>query len=189
VALTNNDIKSNIISQSSVNIIPSSLNLVNLRTINIKTLSRLRSQIENNFDFVIVDTAPTFDNIVLNALCFSDYIITPTYLSLFDYKAVEFYKTQIEIETDKINNWKILLNKYKEPKTDNSESELNQYINLFHNNFNNIMQTKIYETSYIQKAIDTKIHITKAKAKEKLYHCISSLIKELLNIQEEPEQF
>lgn len=188
-ALSNDNLKDNIVNDLFISMIPSNFNLIKLRSLNIKTLSRLRNQIENDFDFVVIDTAPTLDNLVLNALNFSDIIITPSYLSQFDYKALDFYKTMIEVETDKINNWKILLNRYRESKTDNPETELNQYLDLFQSSFNNILDTKINETAYIQKAIDTKIHITKAKHKEKLYFSVSNFIKEVLNIDTIPEHF
>jgi len=188
-ALSNDNLKDNITKDLFISVISSSFNLVKLRSLNIKTLSRLRNQIENDYDFVIIDTAPTFDSIVLNAVCMSDFIITPCYLSLFDFKALEFYKSQIELETDKIDNWKILLNKHKEPKTDNPDTELNQYINLYHSTFSNILNTKIPDTSIIQKAIDTKTKITLSHSKYKLYNAIKELCFELFNIDNEPEYF
>jgi chromosome partitioning protein len=188
-ALITENLKDNIIKDLFISMIPSSFNLVKARSLNPKTLLRLRNQIESDFDYCVIDTAPTFDNLVLNALNFSDIIITPCYLSNFDFKALDFYRNMIGLETDKKDNWKVILNRYRPPKSDNSESELNQYIDLFQNNFNNILESKINETAYIQKAIDTKIQITKAKHKEKLYFSVSNFIKELLNIDAIPEQF
>ena len=186
-ALSNDNLKDNIIKDLFINVIPSSLNLLKLRSININTLNRLRNQIETDFDYVVIDTAPTFDNIVLNAVCSSDFIITPCYYSMFDFKALDFYGSQIKLETDKITNWKILINKYREPKSDNPDTELNQYISLYKSTFDNILNSKIPDTNIIQKAIDTKIKITEKKIK--LYNAIQGLCKELLNIENKPESF
>jgi len=102
---------------------------------------------------------------------------------------LQFYRDQINNETDKINNWNVLLNRFKEPKTDNPETEINKYLDLFNSEFDNILNAKIQETHLIQKAIDFKTRISKAKAKEKLFNHIQDLLKELLNIDKEPDSF
>lgn len=188
-ALMNDDLPGNIIKDLFIDIIPSDFNLTKIRSLDLKTLQRIIKQVNDDYDYCIIDTAPTYDNIVLNAINTSDIVITPAYLTLFDLKALDFYKTRLNNETDKIDNWKILLNKYKEPKTDNPDTELNQYISLFNDKFNNILNTKIPDTNIIQKAIDTKIHITKSQKNLKLYNAISELCNELLNITDKPNQF
>jgi chromosome partitioning protein len=198
-AMSNNNLTDNIIVKGDlfrkIDIIPSDFNLIKLRSLNIKTLSRLRNQIENDYDYCVIDTPPTFDNIVLNALCFSDVIITPCFYSLFDYKALEFYKSQIEIETDKLSAWKILINRYRAPKTENPDTDLNSYIGLFDSVFSdNILNSKIPETTIIQKAIDSdktkdNFKINKSEKKIKAYNAISDLCAELFGIENIPEYF
>jgi chromosome partitioning protein len=186
-ALHEGNLTSNIIN-ANIDIIQSSFNLINLRVININTLSRLKEQI-SDYDYVIIDTAPTIDNIVLNGACISDYLITPIYYTLFDYKSALFYKEVLQTETDKINNWRLLINKFKAPRTDNSAAEINQYIKLFDSNFNNILKAKIVDSVLIQKAIDTKTAITQAMQKERLYNSMVAFIQELLHIKAKPENF
>ena len=53
----------------------------------------------------------------------------------------------------------------------------------------NILNTKITDTAYIQKAIDSRMKITEKEPKTKLYNSISSLINELLNIKNEVKEF
>jgi len=188
-ALMNGKLKENIITNNELNFISSSLNLTKLRGLGEKTLLNMRPQIENDFDYCIIDTPPTYDSLVLNAINFSDIIVTPISLSLFDFKSLNFLKAEIETETTKINNWKILFNKYKESRSDNPDTELNQYKNLFTDNFNNILNTKIIDTAHIQKAIDFKVKITEKEPKTKLYNSILGLANELLNIKNNVKEF
>lgn len=180
-ALSSNDLKDNIVKGDLfVDIIPSAFNLIDLRAISINTLKRIIHQIE--YDACLIDCAPTLDNLVLNAVQAADLIITPVLFSLFDLKSALFYRDKLGSETDKVNSWKILFNKYRDPRTNNPESEHNQYINLFESNFSNILKTRIPDTSLVQKAIDQKISINQAKTKEKLFTAIQSLSDEIMEL-------
>ncbi len=175
---------------SDIDINPSSFNLIKISAISEKTLSRIIVQVSDDYDFCLIDTAPTFDNIVLNAVIASDLIITPVFFSQFDWKSACFFRDQISIETDKINNWKVLFNKYREPRSDNTNSELNQYISLYNEEFKDyLLDTKIPDTSYTKKTIDTKTVISKSKLKIKLYNAISSLCNEVTDTNIEPKGF
>ena len=188
-ALSDDNLKDNII-KAEIDIIPSSFNLIKIRAISEKTLSRIIVQVSDDYDFCLIDTAPTFDNIVLNAVIASDLIITPVFFSQFDWKSACFFRDQISIETDKINNWKVLFNKYREPRSENTNSELNQYISLYNEEFKDyLLDTKIPDTSYIKKTIDTKTVISKSKLKIKLYNAISSLCNEVTDTNIEPKGF
>jgi chromosome partitioning protein len=188
-AFFSEDLKSNIIKDLFIDVIQSNFNLIKLKTLSDNTLSRLLNQVKDDYDFIIIDTAPTIDNIVFNAIKSSDLIITPTFLSLFDYKALLFFQSEIQKNTDKLDNWQILFNRFRDIKTDNPENEKNQYIDLFQSTFNNILNSKIPDTTIIQKAIDTKEVISKAKAKKKLYNAFKDFIKEIVNIDIQPDNF
>lgn len=164
-----------------VDIIPSSFSLVNLRAISEKALKKLLPQLKNIYDFLIIDTAPTWDNIVLNAIHASDYIISPARLAQFDHKGAMFFRDQLTMDTDKVYDWYILINFYKEPRTDNPENLTNQYLDLFSNDFPNILNMKIPETILVQKSIDTQEIISEAHGKKKLHDSISSLAKLFLD--------
>lgn len=159
----------------NIDIIQSSFSLVNLRAISEKALKRLLSQVEDFYDFLIIDTAPTWDNIVLNAINAADYIISPARLAQFDYKGAMFYRGQLTMDTEKANDWYILLNFFKEPRTDNPDNLTNQYISLFNEEFSNILDVRIPDTTLVQKSIDTQEPISEAQSKKKLHDSISQL--------------
>lgn len=178
-ALTDGDLSGNIITGLFTDLIPASFNLIKLRAISEKTLPRIKEQL-SGYDYFLIDTPPTLDNIVLNAVNASDLVITPVYLSQFDWKSAAFYRDQIDLETGTTENWKALFNRWKEPRTDNPDTELNQYIDLFETEFrDNLLKTRIPDTTYLQKAIDTRSAVTRARTKEKLYTAIRGLCEEI----------
>lgn len=185
-ALFQDNLNENIIKDLFIHLIPSSLSLIKCRALEVKTLLRLKNQIESDYDFCIIDTAPTLDNIVLNAVNFSDYIISPFQLDLFNFKSLEFYEKQLTTETDKINNWYQVYNFYTKAESENPNTEKNQYKTLFENRFKNILKSKIFNSSQIKKAIDFKSKIKQDKIS---YESISNLCKELLNIDKKPVSF
>jgi chromosome partitioning protein len=191
-ALMSRNLLNNIIQvKKTMAIVPSKLELVNLRAIADKTLSRMMVQADESFDYCLIDTPPTYDNIVLNGVNASDLVISPARFSVFDLKSAAFYKNQLEADTEKANNWRVLFNFYKEPRTNNPDAEINQYSNLFCEIFGeSILKTKIPETGYLKKAIDSKSVISRAKAKEKLFESIKSLCNEITDGDlVEPEGF
>src|SRR6056297_1535257 len=104
-ALHTGNLESNILrsNYTGVDIIPSSFTLVDLRALSPQKLKRLIEKAELLYDFIIIDTAPTYDNIVLNALNASDMIISPSRTSQFDYKGLLFFQEKLLTETEKID--------------------------------------------------------------------------------------
>ena len=152
-------------------IIPSSYGLIDLRAINEKSLSRLMPDIYDYFDYCLLDCPPTLDNIVLNALYASDLIISPCRLSIFDYKGLQFLGDKIYHEINGLDRWNILINFYRAPRTDKESNLTAQYLSMFQDVFKNIFDVKIPESVLIQKAIDTREPISRAKNKEKVFNC------------------
>jgi len=185
-ALNDKNLTDNIIKANDFfypDIIPSNLELLNLQSVNQYQLDSIKNQLQD-YDYIIIDTSPTFNSLILNSIIASDLIITPVNLTLFDFKTALFYENRLkEYRTGKLDNWKLLFNRYKEPKTDNPDTELNTYISLFESEFNNILNTKIIETALVRKAIDTKTKITLSKTKEKLYLAIQELCNEITNTE------
>lgn len=178
-ALHQGCIEENIIltSHKNISLIPSSFKLVNLKTISTRTLSRLLKSISKQFDYCIIDTAPTWDNITLNALEAANTIVTPINMTQWDWKGAIFFRDQIiqDLGEDMLDRWNLLINAWKAPRTDNPENLINQLQNLFNETFDNILPVKIPEVSLIKKYIDTGEIITLAKEKEKLFVSVQSL--------------
>ena len=104
-----------------VDIIPSSLRLVDLRAMSTSILKRLIPSLENAYDIVIIDTAPTYDNIVLNAVNASDYVITPINYSQFDFNSSIFLGQKLRMETDHFDKWFLFFNGHESRYDENPE--------------------------------------------------------------------
>jgi chromosome partitioning protein len=159
-----------------IDILASSLDLVKLRAIGERTLARILTAADLPYDFLFVDTPPTYDNIVLNAVNASDLIITPVAFSQFDYKGALFYEAQLKRDTNKLPAWHILFNFYRPPRSDNPDALRNQYEALFRDAFGNtILPITIPETMLIRRSIDTGGSITTSHAKAQLHAAITTL--------------
>jgi chromosome partitioning protein len=159
-----------------IDLLASSLDLVKLRAIGERTLARMLSVLDLPYDFLFVDTPPTYDNIVLNAVNASDLIITPVAFSQFDYKGALFYEAQLKRDTDKLSAWRILFNFYRPPRSDNPDALRNQYEALFRNAFGDtILPNTIPDTTLIRRSIDTGESITTSQAKAQLHAAITAL--------------
>ena len=100
----------------NVDLIASSLYLIDLRGLSERRLSQLLPTLQDNYDFVIIDTQPTYDNLVLNAYYAADWIITPINLSLFDYN----------------------INGYNHNFSDAKTGKQKEYLSVFRSNFENL---------------------------------------------------
>lgn len=186
-ALFEGDLLSNVVeSESGIFVIPSSLDLVKLRSANPNELKRLINPLREQFDYIIIETSPTLDNIVFNALNCSDLVITPVNMTQFDWKTALFFKSYADIELgDNFDKkWKILYNKFEIPRTNSKDSEAYQYRVMFEDSMGDyLLETEIPRTSLVRRAIDALVKITKAKAKIKLYNAINNLILEITDIK------
>ncbi len=149
LALTRKDARSNIIGTRKVNVdlIPSSLDLSSIRTIDTKTLSKVISQIEDDYDYVIIDTAPTYDNHTISALYAADLIFTPVAPIKFTLSTTAYLRTKLfdELE-DKIGCWYLIYNKWEYSHENFPTSRQSQLSPVFQSNFTNFLPIKIPRT-------------------------------------------
>lgn len=167
---------------NNVDIIPSSFFLVDLRAISEHRLKKIIPDVLDLYDYIIIDTAPTWDNICLNAINASDLIISPVQLSQFNYKGASFYREKLATETTKVQNWYILINSYVESSSASENSLSSQYLQLFRDEFNNILETNIPRSTYIQKYIDTGETISTAVRKRNLFNAMKEFTETICGI-------
>lgn len=166
----------------NIDLLRSSLYLVDLRTISTNRFKNLLKEIPNDrYDYVIIDTAPTYDNLVLSAYEGSDIIVTPTLLNQFDFNTTHFLSGKLRTETSVFENWKIVFNQWTYT-CDNPNSAESDYINLFGAYFNNIMAAHLPFTRLIKSAIDRQELITSAHKFERLKNSINAFVSELTGI-------
>lgn len=174
----------------NIDIIVSSLYLVDLRTINqnrFKNLVQYNEKLKENYDYIIIDTAPTYDNITMMFYEASDLIITPTLLSQFDYNTALFLNNKLKTETNVFDNWHILFvgwNKSYEQKQIGGQTD---YQNLFQSSFNNILKTKIPWTTVAKNRIDRQELIGFAQKSATLRSSIIALVQEMTGEELLPE--
>lgn len=168
-----------------IDLIPSSLYLVDLRTINqnrFKSLVKsatLHFSLAEKYDYIIIDTAPTYDNITMMFYEASDLIITPTLLSQFDYNTALFLNNKLLIETNVYENWKLLFvgwNRRFEEKQIGGQTD---YQRLFENTFSNILSARIPWTTAAKNRIDRQMLIGKSSKSATLHFSIIQLCEEI----------
>lgn len=177
-ALQSGDLAGNIIPSNTtgVDLLASAFSLVNLRACSVRTLRNAITVKALPYDFAFIDCAPTYDNLVLNAVSAADLIITPVRFSQFDWKGARFYLDQIKADTDRASSWRILFNFYRPPRSDSPDTLSNQYETQFREAFAGaIMPVVIPESALVQRAIDTRESVTEAEAKRKLFSAIKDL--------------
>ena len=157
-----------------IDIIQSSLYLVDLRTININRLKNLLKSSSLDYDYILIDTAPTYDNISLMAYEAADLIITPVMLSQFDFNTSMFLAAKLKTETTSFDKWRILYNCIKP-----DSSIQKDYTDLFENSFSNILTGRIPNSSSVRNCIDRKELIGSAKGIQKLRNSILDIASEI----------
>lgn len=177
-ALQSGNLAGNIIPSNvpGVSLLASDFSLVRLRACPERTLRKAFAAEALPYDFAFIDCAPTFDNLVLNAVLAADLIVNPVRLSHFDWKGARFYRDELAADTDKADAWRVLFNFYRPPRSDSPDALANQYEAQFREAFDGaILPVTIPESSLVQRAIDTRESITEAEAKRKLYSAIKDL--------------
>ncbi len=159
-----------------VDLLASSFSLVKLRAIGERTLVRILKAEPLSYDFVLIDSAPTYDNLVLNGIHAADLIVTPVAFSQFDLKGAAFFRDQLALETDKLANWRVLFNFYRQPRSDNPDTLRNQYESLFRETLGDaIAPVTIPESRLVRRSIDAGERITDSVTKATLHRAIGAL--------------
>lgn len=168
-----------------IDLIPSSLYLVDLRTINqnrFKSLVKsatLHFSLAEKYDYIIIDTAPTYDNITMMFYEASDIIITPTLLSQFDFNTALFLNNKIQTETSVYENWKLLFVGWNNRFEEKQIGGQTDYQNLFESTFTNILSTRIPWTTVAKNRIDRQELVGTSKKSATLHFSIIKLCEEI----------
>jgi cellulose biosynthesis protein BcsQ len=113
--------------------------------------SKLSKEIKrvNNFDFVLIDCPPTFNNLIVSAIQASDILVIPSLISLYDLESVEFVVNEVS-QIKKIDIH-LILNRVN--KSVNLESK---YLALFKESFADLQISRFPNLSGVRKIIDNK---------------------------------
>jgi len=160
----------------NVDIVASSYNIHNLKTINPRKLPAIlaHSECVEHYDACIIDCPPSLDNLILGAWMASDIIITPARVDLWDAMGLQTFRDTIRRETpDKLQSWKIVLNFMR--RTDTSLDS------AFRQRYTEIVDVEIPDTAIIKHAIHRGEVITKTKRTQHVYEIIIKFTEMLVD--------
>ncbi len=118
---------------------PSSLRLFDIRPGDCHALKKTLP--DGRYDFVVIDTAPTYDNLVMNALYAADCIFTPVQLDFFNLTTSRFLRAHLYDElTEQVGKWFIYYTFWQENLAPSPNSVQSQYAAVFEGEFDNILK-------------------------------------------------
>ncbi|MDE6718815.1 MAG: AAA family ATPase [Treponemataceae bacterium] len=125
----------------NVDIVPSSLRLFDIRSIDYHALKKTLSDTAVAYDFIVIDTAPTYDNLVMNALYAADCIHPPDQLDFFNLTTSRFLRAHLYDELpEQAEKWFMLYTFWQESLAPFPESIQSQYTVVFERELDNILK-------------------------------------------------
>lgn len=132
----------------NIDIVPSHLNIFKLRGIGYNELQKTLKGYEEKYDYVVIDTAPTYDNLVINALLASDIILTPIKFSSFDFTTAKFLQKQLYDDCpNQVDKWYLLYSDWQQKYAVFDESPQSQFVKVFESTFSNVLKIYIPRTN------------------------------------------
>jgi chromosome partitioning protein len=152
------------------------------------SLKRLKRSLQGaDYDFAVIDTSPTYDNIIGNVLTASDILLIPVQQDIFSYQALKYqFEKLADLELDRLDTH-VVFNRFEKPLTENQSAYRNQITGLFLDdetfkpfiNPNRLSKSSVFR-KYINRRnyrIDGRIETAKAFGE------IKSLIQSILGIK------
>jgi chromosome partitioning protein len=152
------------------------------------SLKRLKRSLQGvDYDFVIIDTSPTYDNIIGNVFTASDILLIPIQQDIFSYQALKYqFEKLADLELDGLDTH-VVFNRFEKPLTENQSAYRNQITGLFVDdetfkpfiNPNRLSKSSVFR-KYINKRnyrIDSRIETANAFGE------IKNLIQSILGIK------
>lgn len=151
------------------------------------SLKRLKRNLQDvDYDYVVIDTSPTYDNIVGNVLTASDILLIPIQQDMFSYQALMYqFEKFSDLELSNLDTH-IIFNQYEKPLSDNQNTYRNQITNLFLEEklFKSFINSNcISKSSVFRKYINRKNYkIDERIETQKAYEEIKNLVQSILGI-------
>jgi chromosome partitioning protein len=152
------------------------------------SLKRLKRALQGiDYDFVIIDTSPTYDNIIGNVLTASDVLLIPVQQDIFSFQALQYqFEKLADLELDELDTH-IIFNQFEKPLNDNQGTYRNQITNMFLENtvFKPFINPcHISRSSVYRKYINRRNYRLDDKAEtQKCYVEIQTLMRSILGIE------
>jgi len=157
------------------------------------SLKRLKRALqEADYDYTVIDTSPTYDNIIGNVLTASDILFIPVQQDLFSFQALQYqFEKLADLELSSLDTH-IIFNQFEKPLTENQSAYRNQITNLFLENeaFKPFINpNRISRSSVFRKFINRMNYRIDSKAETRnAYEEVRSLINSVLGISIKEDQ-
>jgi chromosome partitioning protein len=155
-------------------------------TDSLKRLKRALGE-DNSYDFAVIDTSPTYDNIIGNVLTASDILLIPVLQDIFSYQALKYqFEKLADLELDGLDTH-IIFNLFEKPLTENPSAYRNQITNLFLDDETFkpfINPNRLSRSSVFRKYVNKRNYRIDGKPEtQKGYEEIKNLIQSILGIE------
>ncbi|MBQ1970814.1 MAG: AAA family ATPase [Treponema sp.] len=193
-ALSHNEIKKYAIHsrKENVDLIANNINTNKLRSCGYNELSKTLKD-ATDYDYVIIDTAPSYDNLVINALLCADLILTPIQFSSFCITTSQYLQTCLYDDCpNQVEKWYLLYSWWEEKLVPFETSLQSQFVKVFENNFDNILDVHIPKTNAANNYIQTDTHInidSPMIGNARLAKEINKLVNMITGIQHNVQKF
>lgn len=179
-ALFTNELKENIIPNISpgIDIAQSDLKLFKLHSSSSNVLRNILKQVQDDYDYCVIDTAPSWDALVISALRAANLILHPATLkNTFSIKTSLFLQAMMKEEIpEALSNVVLFYNFYPSRTGPESRAYESEYENI--HEF--IFESHLKDTAEIKYAIDGRREIVDAVKFPVLYPFLESLHNEVL---------
>ncbi|MDR1895440.1 MAG: ParA family protein [Prevotellaceae bacterium] len=151
----------------------------------LKKLKRILKDLD--YDFCIIDTSPTYDNIIGNVLTASDVLLVPIQQDVFSYQALQYQFDKIaDLELENLDV-QVVFNGFENPMNDNKGTYRNQVTNMFLEDENlkpYINPNRISKSSFYRKYINLDNYRIEDKGgTQKCFGEVKALVNAILGIE------
>ena len=195
IALTQGRVEENIVHSriENVDVIPSSLSLCNIRAIDYRVLNKILEEVKGKYDFILIDTSPTYDNLVMNAINAADLVLNPVELTEYACNMSLFLMNKIKEELpDKYENTFIIYNKWEERFRNFPNTVQSQVQDLFEKTFDNILDIRLANVYSFNRYthFDEKLKLSaKSKGTVRLVEAVNELADNIAREKHFVEEF
>lgn len=137
---------------ANVDVIPLSLSLCDMRGMDYRNLKRTIDPLAEKYDYILIDTSPTFDNLVKSAIHAADAVISPAEATEYNCNMALYLMTKIREEhPEKYPRTYIVFNRWNESYEKWPNNLQSQVERMFRQNFSNILAVKIPQAGAFNK--------------------------------------
>ena len=183
IALIQGRAEENIVKTKKENVflIPSSLSICDIWAIDFRVLKRTTSNPE--YDFVLIDTSPTYDNLVILSIYADDLVLSPVQFSKFNYNMTVFLMSKIMEKIPEAYEYTyILYNHWKQHHEKYARGLQSDGKQIYDETFDNILDVKLPDTPFVDHYTqeDVRLRVTiRDVGNSRLVLGINSLVNQI----------